>query len=80
VDDIQQQRCKVCGRPDRFNFHVPDEVWLAAVPSTLQGRVVCLDCFDGLAGARGVEYAAHLRELYFVGRCAAFRFRTDWAR
>ena len=30
--DPQQQTCKVCGRPDKFNFHVPDAVWEWIVP------------------------------------------------
>ena len=26
------QRCKVCGKRDKMNFHISDEVWEAIVP------------------------------------------------
>ena len=28
----QQQRCKVCGYRDKFDFHVDDETWARVVP------------------------------------------------
>jgi hypothetical protein len=74
----QQQRCKSCGRLDRFNFHLPDEVWREVVPVELQGLVVCLSCFDEFAAEKGIRYAAHLDEIYFVGKSAAFRFASEW--
>ena len=66
----QSQTCKVCGRPDKFNFHVPDRVWRAVVPRRWFGRVVCLACFDDLAAKRDVAYAASLSEIWFAGRRA----------
>lgn len=69
-----QQRCKVCGRRDKFNFYVPDDVWRAIVPFRLQNRVVCLGCFDRMAKEKGVEYAPHLLNLYFAGDQASFSF------
>ena len=66
----QGQTCKVCRRPDKFNFHVPDAVWRAVVPRRLDGRVVCLSCFDDLAKERDVTYAASLSEIWFCGRRA----------
>jgi hypothetical protein len=65
-----RQRCKACGRPDKFNFHVPDDVWRAVVPRSLDGRVVCLACFDDLAAKRDVAYAASLSEIWFSGERA----------
>jgi hypothetical protein len=70
----QRQRCKVCWNADGFNFDVPDEVWEAVVPPHLQGRVVCLQCFDDLACAAGVDYGRHLTTIYFAGRKVAAEF------
>lgn len=70
-----QQTCKACGRPDKFNFDVPDDVWRAAVPAHLQNRVVCLGCFDEFAKARGVAYAKSLTEVCFAGG-ASFMFKV----
>jgi len=69
-----QQTCKVCGRPDKFDFHVPDEVWVAVVPEEYRNRVVCLGCFDEFAQERRVDYATRLSVLWFAGRAATFRF------
>lgn len=79
MDDPRQQRCKACGRPDKFDFYVPNDVWESVVPDHLRTRVVCLYCFDDYAAAKGIRYAAHLSELCFVGRCATFRFTTAFS-
>jgi hypothetical protein len=71
-----RQTCKACGRPDKFDFTVPDEVWSAAVPEALQNRVVCLFCFDELARQRNVDYAASLSALHFAGDAAAIEFQS----
>jgi hypothetical protein len=68
------QTCKACGLRDKWNFYVPDEVWRAVVPTHLRNRVVCLACFDELAKAQGIPYAAHLSTLHFAGDQAAFEF------
>lgn len=70
----QRQICKVCGRPDKFDFRVSDEVWAAVIPEVYRNRVVCLCCFDDFAAARGFNYADALRELWFAGDKAVFRF------
>ncbi|PWE17005.1 hypothetical protein DDZ18_09885 [Marinicauda salina] len=75
----QRQTCKACGRPDKFDYTIPDELWARIVPLTLQSRVVCLHCFDEFARERGVLYAASLTALYFAGDRAAFCFRPEWA-
>ena len=75
----QQQTCKVCGRPDKFDFHIPDAIWCSIVPEQYQTRVVCLYCFDEFAQATDTRYAAHLSELYFAGKRATFHFATKWA-
>lgn len=64
---LQHQRCKVCGRRDKFNFHVPDKIWESIVPKKLQNRVICLACFDRFAKERGVDYAPYLSGLCFAG-------------
>lgn len=74
-----QQSCKVCLRPDKFDFHVPDDIWERVVPPEYRDRVVCLYCFDEFAAARGIKYAASLRRLYFAGRGAVFVFNSDKA-
>ena len=74
--DCQRQTCKACNRPDKFNFHVPDAIWLAVVPVELSTRVVCLGCFDTFAREAGVAYAASLTSLYFAGDRAALSFRA----
>jgi hypothetical protein len=70
----QRQTCKVCGRPDKFDFHVSNDIWQAIVPDEFQSRVVCLYCFDDFAYRRNVDYAESLRSLWFAGDKATFRF------
>ena len=70
------QTCKACGRRDKFDFHVPDEVWEAVVPLRLRNRVVCLACFDGFACRKGINYASHLQALCFAGDRASFSFEV----
>jgi hypothetical protein len=71
-----QQTCKVCGCQDRFNFHVPDELWKSIVPLEFQNRVVCLPCFDQFAFEKQIDYSDSLELLYFAGDMAAFKFET----
>lgn len=71
-----QQRCKVCGRVDKFDFHVPDKIWEEIVPQEFVNRVVCLACFDEFARRKGVDYAQYLETLYFAGDRAMFTFRV----
>lgn len=74
ASEPQRQTCKACGQPDKFDFHVPDQVWCAVVPLALQNRVVCLYCFDEMARESNVEYAHHVSVLHFAGRRASFEF------
>jgi len=71
-----QQTCKVCDRMDCFNFHLPDWLWQRVVPKRLWNRVVCLCCFDEFAAKKKIEYAQHLRSLYFAGQQAMFEFHV----
>ena len=75
MNQNSRQRCRVCGRPDKFNFHVPDDVWQRAVPKEVDGAI-CLFCFDALAEARGVDYADSLAEVWFAGDKAVFEFEA----
>lgn len=77
--DSQRQTCKACHRPDKFNFHVPDQVWTEVVPPELRRLVVCLDCFDEFARRSGVEYASALSELWFAGDQACVKLRAEWS-
>ena len=70
------QRCKVCGKRDKFNFTVPDDIWEKVVPKPFRNSVVCLACFDAFASMRGIDYAdAIAAEVYFAGDKASFTFR-----
>ena len=67
----------MCGQPDKFDFHVSDETWLAVVPKEFQNLVVCLYCFDEEAAAKGITFAADIRDLCFAGRSASFEFSIN---
>jgi hypothetical protein len=71
-----QQTCKICGRPDKFDFHVPDDIWEEVVGEKFKNRVVCLNCFDDLADLKGVKYSDSLQGIYFAGSRATFVFRV----
>lgn len=60
-----RQTCKVCGRPDKFDFGVSDDDWSQVVPLPYRHLVVCLACFDLFAMVAGHQYA--LTRLCFVG-------------
>jgi hypothetical protein len=77
---MKRQTCQVCRSPDKFNFHVPDDVWNRTVPAEYRNGIVCLPCFDEFARRNGVDYSDSLRALYFVGDKAIFRFQTVSAR
>ena len=72
----QQQTCKLCGYPDKFNYNVPDEIWEAVVPLGLRDKVICLSCFDELACEKGVNYDGFLRSCYFAGSQASFELQV----
>lgn len=74
-----QQTCKVCGRPDKFNFDVPDDIWRAVVPLEYRTKVVCLCCFDDFASRKKVDYATSLHTLYFAGNRACLEFQATQA-
>jgi hypothetical protein len=69
-----RQKCKVCGCPDKFDFHVPDAVWEKVVPTRCRNKVVCLGCFDKFAFEKRVDYSDSLEALYFAGDRAIFKF------
>jgi hypothetical protein len=74
--DSMRQTCKVCGRPDKFDFHVSNEIWEAVVPPPFQNRVVCLFCFDSFAYEKNIKYSTEIDTLYFAGDQATFTFQT----
>jgi hypothetical protein len=73
---FKRQICRVCNCQDKFNFHVPDEVWREIVPAEYQNKVVCLPCFDDFARKQNVDYSDSIEVLYFAGRQASFKFQT----
>lgn len=72
---LLQQRCKVCGCRDKFDFHVPDQVWKEIVPQKYQNRVVCLACFDDFASKKGADYSASIELLCFAGNKTAIQLK-----
>lgn len=70
----QRQTCKSCGRPDKFDFYVNDEIWISVVPDELKSKVVCLFCFDNFAYEKGIEYKNTINTLYFAGDAANLIF------
>jgi len=70
-----RQTCKACGRIDKLNFDVPDDVWALVVPAEHHRHVVCLACFDTFARKNNVDYATSLRAVFFAGDAAAFEFQ-----
>src|SRR5438046_8768084 len=82
IRDSQRQRCKACGRPDGFNFQVPDDVWNRIVPDEYKNLVLCLLCFDRFALEAGVNYTSRISDVMFVGDGAYFGFgikRRSWS-
>ena len=75
----QRQTCKACGRRDKLDFWLPDEIWAAVVPPELVNRVVCLACFDEFARQRGVAYVNHLDTIWFVGDRGTLILRVEQA-
>lgn len=73
---VRPQTCKVCGRWDKFDFTVPDDIWEAVVPPPFRNRVVCLSCFDDFAYEKGIDYAHSLSALHFAGDKASFSFQV----
>jgi hypothetical protein len=68
--------CGACGRPDKFEYHVPDDIWQRVVPNALRKRNVCLVCFDDFAAIGRVNFARHLTiSLRFLGDAATFEFQ-----
>ena len=79
-----QQTCKMCGQPDKFDFYVPDDVWVAVAPEPHRGHVICLYCFDEEASAKGIPIAEALIDLCFTGEAVSMfldiRSATDVVR
>lgn len=48
--------CHLCHEVSRVGFHVPDDIWQAAMHKSDWNNIVCLSCFARLADERGVEW------------------------
>lgn len=77
--DPQQQTCKACRQPEKFDFVVPDEIWAAVVPEKYRGLALCLYCFDEFAREAGVDYAQSVKAVYFAGAKGTFVFTVTAA-
>lgn len=75
-DPEMRQSCKICGRPDKFNYKVSNQIWCAVVPAKFRNLVVCLYCFDELARQKNIDYAQSLKSLCFAGDKACFQFQV----
>lgn len=71
-----QQTCRACHCVDKFNFHVPNSLWEQVVPENLRNSVVCLDCFDGFAAEKELQYTHVLDTVYFAGEKAQIELRV----
>jgi len=80
LKDFKRQRCSACRCEEKFNFHVPDDVWKRVVPEDYQNRVVCLACFDEFASRNNVDYSDSINELYFAGDKATVKFEATSSR
>lgn len=45
----RRETCKCCLHANPIGFHVPDELWYAAVPERFANGVLCIMCFARLA-------------------------------
>lgn len=64
--DWPGENCRNCGAQNRLGFNVPDELWREIVPPELQDHCLCLNCFDGFAEEKGVDYSGEI-ELFWAG-------------
>lgn len=71
---LSREICKACCHAGGIGFHVPDEVWYAAVPEKFQNGVLCISCFIRLADEKlipwdecidlyPVSMASHVRDM-----------------
>lgn len=74
------QKCKVCGQSDHFDFHVSDDIWEAVVPVRYRTRVVCLKCFDRFARLAGIDYGPYVDYLCFAGDQWSFELENGVMR
>jgi hypothetical protein len=51
-----RERCGVCHKVSPIGFHVPNEVWLIAVPDYFRETVLCLSCFTSFADERLIAW------------------------
>jgi hypothetical protein len=76
----QRQTCRICECPDKFDFHVSDDLWERVVPRRFRKNVVCLECFDDLASEKNIDYSDDIDVLHFAGEGAVFIFRKQFSQ
>jgi len=52
VSIATRERCGVCHHVSPVGFHVPDDLWLVAVPNYFRNTVMCMYCFASFADER----------------------------
>lgn len=67
ISDGLTVQCYYCGRVPSFDYTVSDECWRRIVPKAARLGVVCLPCLEEVAANKGLEVAAHLERVQFVG-------------
>jgi hypothetical protein len=78
--NFRRQSCALCVCEDKFDFHVPDDIWWNVVPAEYRQRVLCLSCFDQFACQKGIDYANSIETLYFAGEQAKLKFESVSAK
>ena len=48
--------CALCHEVSRVGYHVPDDVWGAAIHAHWKDDIICLQCFTRIADEKGVEW------------------------
>lgn len=59
---VTREVCSECDRLSRVGFHVPNEIWLQAIPVDRQEDIFCVACFTRFADRK---YLAWDREIRF---------------
>lgn len=79
VSDGTTLPCSICGYHTNFDYLVTEELWHGIVPEHARRGVVCLDCLDRLAKAKGYFLLHHLIEIQYTGINETIILRPDVA-
>ena len=56
--DWEYEWCRMCERPNKIGFTVPDEDWKKIVPDEMKdgNGVLCYNCFETLSHQKGIPF------------------------